>query len=625
MAEAEARIRISAQDNTRQAFESVNQSLSRAQSGALALKAAFAGLGAGAAIAGIGRLVTATINLADELGKLSSRTGISVESLSALKQAGELADVSIDDLRQGFRQLNLSLVEAQDRTSKTAQVFRALGVDTTQGAEVAFRGLADSLSQIPDAATRVAVAQELLGRSGEKLIPLLEGGAKGLDEARKASDNFGTTLSTKVAQEAQEFNDNLTRLRQSAGALGVSLTGQLLPPLVEVTNNLVKAREQGSLFRQVLLEIDGLLARGLAGFESLVSGGASTRFADEAARVAARNAGAAAGASGRTAVGRIGGLETGPPAPARLDPNALAEALRGGNRQSTRAAGQDPFARLLEQQAATLLRQQVDQANAELAADAEGVRARQELLEFYADLALAQQLRIDLAETEATTAFRSLQQEAEALRDRLDPTREYERSLQRIAELEERNLITTREAVAATAQLSEAFKAAQQAGKEADRLSQQIGLTFSSAFEDAIAGARGLRDILKGIEQDLLRLGTRQLVTKPLFDAFGDLLKPGSGGGGNLIQGLLGSIGFGGARAMGGPVAAGMGYLVGERGPELFLPRQSGTVVPNGATVGGATIVMNISTPDVNSFRQSQGQLMAQANDLSSRAARRNR
>ena len=72
-----------------------------------------------------------------------------------------------------------------------------------------------------------------------------------------------------------------------------------------------------------------------------------------------------------------------------------------------------------------------------------------------------------------------------------------------------------------------------------------------------------------------------------------------------------------------GPVAAGMGYLVGEKGPELFLPRQSGRIVPNGA-MGGSTIVFNVSTPDANSFRASQGQMLAQAQQQIARAGRRN-
>ncbi len=65
---------------------------------------------------------------------------------------------------------------------------------------------------------------------------------------------------------------------------------------------------------------------------------------------------------------------------------------------------------------------------------------------------------------------------------------------------------------------------------------------------------------------------------------------------------------FSGARAGGGPVSAGGTYLVGERGPELFVPSGNGSIVPNGR--GGAVhVTMNIATPDVHSFRRSQAQI----------------
>lgn len=50
---------------------------------------------------------------------------------------------------------------------------------------------------------------------------------------------------------------------------------------------------------------------------------------------------------------------------------------------------------------------------------------------------------------------------------------------------------------------------------------------------------------------------------------------------------------FGGFRAHGGEVSGGRGYVVGEEGPELFVPKQSGTVVPNGG--GGATVNMSLN------------------------------
>jgi hypothetical protein len=44
-------------------------------------------------------------------------------------------------------------------------------------------------------------------------------------------------------------------------------------------------------------------------------------------------------------------------------------------------------------------------------------------------------------------------------------------------------------------------------------------------------------------------------------------------------------------RAEGGPVAAGQPYIVGERGPEWFVPNQAGTVLPNGTAPGGSTTI----------------------------------
>jgi hypothetical protein len=55
-------------------------------------------------------------------------------------------------------------------------------------------------------------------------------------------------------------------------------------------------------------------------------------------------------------------------------------------------------------------------------------------------------------------------------------------------------------------------------------------------------------------------------------------------------------------RAMGGPVAPGGSYIVGERGPELFTPSSSGNITPNHAMGGGANITVNVNGGDPNSI-----------------------
>ncbi len=75
----------------------------------------------------------------------------------------------------------------------------------------------------------------------------------------------------------------------------------------------------------------------------------------------------------------------------------------------------------------------------------------------------------------------------------------------------------------------------------------------------------------------------------------------GGGGGGGLLGSLASSIGglFGGkpGRATGGPITGGSAYLVGERGPELFVPTASGRIEPDGRGRGGVNVTVNVAAP----------------------------
>jgi hypothetical protein len=123
---------------------------------------------------------------------------------------------------------------------------------------------------------------------------------------------------------------------------------------------------------------------------------------------------------------------------------------------------------------------------------------------------------------------------------------------------------------------------------------EELSLVFSSAAGEAIANFKDLRGVLKGVLADIGQILTRQLITKPLND---------------LLMSTLGSVGF---RATGGPVSSGSAYIVGERGPELFLPNNSGRIVPNGA--GGITITSApVITIDSRTDSTTVGQIVAQA------------
>lgn len=118
------------------------------------------------------------------------------------------------------------------------------------------------------------------------------------------------------------------------------------------------------------------------------------------------------------------------------------------------------------------------------------------------------------------------------------------------------------------------------------RAAENIQDTFADFLFDPFA--KGLDGMLQGFADTLRRMAAEALSAQILGNIFGS---------GGAASGFLGSIfgGIAGARANGGPVSGGSTYLVGERGPELFRPSASGTIIPNHALpTGGASVSVNI-------------------------------
>ncbi len=80
----------------------------------------------------------------------------------------------------------------------------------------------------------------------------------------------------------------------------------------------------------------------------------------------------------------------------------------------------------------------------------------------------------------------------------------------------------------------------------------------------------------------------------------------------NQLSAMFGKM-LSGFRASGGNVGAGGAYMVGERGPEVFVPHSGGNIIPNsGSSTKPISVVMHIHTPDAGSFSKSQTQIMAE-------------
>jgi hypothetical protein len=120
-------------------------------------------------------------------------------------------------------------------------------------------------------------------------------------------------------------------------------------------------------------------------------------------------------------------------------------------------------------------------------------------------------------------------------------------------------------------------------------MQQYFGQVAENVFDRLVAGGEKLTDVLEDVVKQLVLAAAKAAIFGG--GPFGSLLGGGLGGGagGGGLGSFFGSL-FGGARAAGGPVEAGKAYLVGERGPERFVPKQDGYIQPNGAAAMSAEV-----------------------------------
>jgi phage-related minor tail protein len=181
-------------------------------------------------------------------------------------------------------------------------------------------------------------------------------------------------------------------------------------------------------------------------------------------------------------------------------------------------------------------------------------------------------------------------------------------------------------AAAFDGQMKRISAAFEETGKDVATLERGMSGGLRKAFDGVVLDGMNLSDALDVLKNSMIRTAYSAAI-KPVTDHFGGMLAGGIGG---LVQGLLpfadgGSFSQGRVMpfANGGvvsgpttfPMRGGTG-LMGEAGPEAIMPLARG---PDGKlgvrSAGGGqpvNVVMNISTPDVQGFRRSQGQIAAQ-------------
>jgi hypothetical protein len=215
---------------------------------------------------GLAYAIKGQLDSADEMAKSAQKFGVPVEELSRLKYAADLSDVSLDTLGAGLRGLSKNMSAALSGNKGAVALFKDLGVEVTDATgklrptEAVMQDLSDVIAKMPDGAEKTALAMKVFGKSGAEMVPMLNSGAAALRAMADEANAMGIVIDEKTGNAAQNFNDNITRIKTAVGGLIVQLAAALAPALERISAWVVGLTQTFQNLSPRMKEIAGVVA-----------------------------------------------------------------------------------------------------------------------------------------------------------------------------------------------------------------------------------------------------------------------------------------------------------------------------------------------------------------------------
>ena len=214
---------------------------------------------------------------ATEVTNLSRTMGMTTEAYQewdyVLKTVGSSAEAAQGDISK----LAEKAQDAATGSGEAAELFAQLGIKVkdSRGAFKSQSELFDEvitkLSRMKDETERNAIASKLLGSTGEKIIPLLDKGAAGLEEAKKMSHEFGVVM----GEEALAALNDVTLAAHNFNEAGEGLKNTIAVGMAPAVENLIEkgtdlfVRLQEAAEGSGILEVFGALLDVVSALEPL--------------------------------------------------------------------------------------------------------------------------------------------------------------------------------------------------------------------------------------------------------------------------------------------------------------------------------------------------------------------
>ena len=570
-------IKIRAFDKTKKGFGSVTAGLKGITKSIFSMQTALIGV---AGAVGFGFLIKSSLTASDALVKTASKIGTTADSLAGLRHAAELTGVATTTMDMALQRFTRRTAEAAKGTGEAKGAIRELGIDAkalnNMPLDQRMLVLSDAFSKVGNESDKLRLAFKLFDSEGAALVNTLSLGRDGLKDLLGEARALGLTMSDSAATGVEKANDSIKKLLALGKGVKDQFSAALAPAIeavvVQLTEFFTKITDEGGGVEKWARDMAaGFLDATVVVVESLdiilTKVGKSFQWFKEQVTGFKKWARSA----------DLAGFKK----EADIASDAWTD-LTQGNKPDVTGLGMNG----LEINAVNLANR------------------------YYELQALITEIETDIAggpETDWSNVIN------------VDGFKANIERLKAIMEGGNGEGGLFKKTAEGLSDLQLGFKAWHDAIPDTTASVQALtkqgldGLTDS--LTAGVTGAANFADAMKSMAKSVVDSLIKMLIQKYIVDAaFGFIT--GSVGGGGGGAGTPGTTpGGGGQLAIGGSVQNGGSYLVGERGPEIFSPNASGSIIPNNKMGGGGITInqtINVTTGIQSTVRAEIVQLMPQ-------------
>ena len=563
---------------------------------------------------------------------LAESAGTTTETMSGLSFAAKMMGLDIDTVAKAMERFDKQLLQAQLGNAKSAQNMSMLGIDPKliKTSDDALMLLADHFAKLPDGAVKSGEAMMAFGKAGAAMIPLLNLGRQGIQDFMDQAKAMGVVISKEQAEAAEIFEQNITRMKESLHGLWVEITNATLPAMNDLAAKFQDTSKQKGFWHAVG-EGTAALAGGTGSLIAYTAQGSilialqeKMRPKIEAITAAAAENTRAFDALKKSTESIITSLRTqiatfGQSAMAVQEYKIRTDAAKIGQQ----AWAEAEIALYEKLQKKLTLTQQLALIENETKA-AKKITDNAELLKIRQDELAALRSELDVMTRLSALPPSALlgpqganERFTASISEQIDALKYAEATFGMTSDqIAIFNLRQLDGSVAAAAMIPalEAEQAKMQALRDAADAMQrsaranaaawrEFGQVAERSLNDLIFSGKKFSDVLRDIAKSLGEMFLKWALFGPggsggLFGSLFNSIFGGLFGGGipSLDLGGLGDLGMVSplpSFAGGGSVSAGVPVMVGENGPEVFMPSTAGAIIPNGGGAGPQVNIVN--------------------------------